>query len=291
MTEILSGNKEELIEIITKSFENEFIYSVDPGLDLGYFKNHAIPGTVGLHFGKGSLILENDGTISMITTSDYADGYTLTGPFYLEKSLMLKFLESGELPLEKIKGLPIVRPPKGEKRPALFLDRDGVINEDKNYVGKIEQLTFFEGINEIIKFAKDKNWYVIVLTNQSGIGRGMFSTEEVEKLHAYMSEELKNKGAFIDDWFYAPYHQEGGVGEYKKFSFLRKPYPGMALKACEKYPIDIDKSFMIGDKLTDELFLPGLRPIHITRGSDLSEAQAPVFKTYKEILNYLKSST
>ena len=291
MTEILSGNKEELIELITNSSENEFIYSTDPSLDLAYFKNHARAGTVGLHFDKGPLTLAKDGTISRITTSDYADGYTLTGPFYLEKNLMLKFLESGELPLEKITGLPVVKLPKGEKKPALFLDRDGVINEDTKYVGKIEQLNFFEGINEIIKFAKDNNWYVIVLTNQSGIGRGMFTEDDAQKLHAYMSEELKIKGAIIDDWFYSPYHRKGGVGEYKKCSFMRKPYPGMALKACEKYPIDLDKSFMIGDKVTDAIYLPGLRPLHITRGSDLSEAQAPVFQTYKEILNYLKSST
>jgi len=278
-------------EHVTNSPLNEFIYVNDPKIDLDYFKNHAKLNTVGMHFGKGPFILNQDGSLKMITSPEYFDGYDLTGPFYLEKDLLLKFLESGQLPLDKISGLPVVISPKGDKRPALFLDRDGVINSDTNYVHKIEQLGFFDDLLPIIKYANEKNWRVIVLTNQSGIGRGMFTEEDVEKLHSYMAGELKHKGAIIDDWFYCPYHQESGVGDYKKFSFMRKPYPGMALKACEKYPIDLDKSFMIGDKVTDELYLPGLRSVHITRGRDLSAAQAPVFKTYDEILFYLKSFT
>lgn len=281
----------DLREHIINSPLKEFIYVNDPNVDLDYFEHHAKLGSVGMHFGKGPFILNGDGSIEMIISSDYEDGYELKGPFYLEKNLLLNFLESGSLPLNQISGLPVIYPPKGEKRPTLFLDRDGVINEDKRYVGRIDQLTFFDDLLPIIKYANEKNWFVIVLTNQSGIGRGLFTSEDVEKLHAYMSEELEKKGAKIDDWFYSPFHREGGIGEYKKFSFTRKPYPGMALKACEKYPVDLDKSFMIGDKLTDDLYLPGLRPIHITRGSDLSAAQAPVYKTFEEILKYIKSLT
>ena len=278
-------------EHVINSPLEEFIYVDDPSVDLEYFESHAKLNSVGMHFNKGPFILNQDGSIEMITSSDFQDGYELRGPFYLEKGLLLDFLETGELPLHKISGIPVIFPPKGEKRPTLFLDRDGVINLDTNYVHKIEQLTFLEDLLPIIKYANENNWYVIVLTNQSGIGRGLFTREDVEKLHAYMSEELEKKGAKIDDWFYSPFHQEAGIGEYKKFSFTRKPFPGMLLQACAKYPIDLDKSFMIGDRPTDNLYIPGLKPIHITRGSDLSKAQAPVFKTYKEILNYLKSFT
>ncbi|RLA65874.1 MAG: hypothetical protein DRQ88_04175 [Epsilonproteobacteria bacterium] len=282
-------NIEVLKEYIIKSSLEAFIYLNGAQIDLDYFLNHATLNTVGLHFAKGPYILNQNSSLAMITSSDYQDGYKLTGPFYLEKELLLRFLESGELPLGKISGIPTITLPKGNKKPALFLDRDGVINLDTNYVHKIEQLNFFDDLIPIIKYANKKNWPVIVLTNQSGVGRGMFSTDDVDELHSYMALELKKKGAIVDDWFYCPYHLESGVDEYKKFSFMRKPYPGMALKACEKYAIDLDKSFMIGDKITDELFLPGLVPIHIARGSDLSAAQGPEFKTYEEILNYIKS--
>ncbi|TDJ07198.1 MAG: HAD family hydrolase [Deltaproteobacteria bacterium] len=288
--EILRGDPLEVIKQVERSSLKQFVYITAP-VDEDFFLNHLKPNLVGLTFNKGPYLLKRNGAIEEITTGDYADGYELAGAFFLEKDILLKYLDTGVLPLEKLTGIPLPKKNEGEKRPALFLDRDGVINDDKNYVHKAEQVTFYEGIVDIIKFANEKDWYVVVLTNQSGVGRGMFSEDEVKNLHSYMSAELKKKGAIVDDWFFCPYHHAHGVGEYKKYSFMRKPYPGMALKACEKYPIDLDKSFMIGDKVTDELFIPGLRPIHITRGSDLSKAQAPVFKTYVEILNYLKAST
>lgn len=124
---------------------------------------------------------------------------------------------------------------------ALFLDRDGILNVDKGYVYKWEDIVWNDDIFKIIKLANDKNYLVIVLTNQSGIHKGMYSKDDVHILHEKMNDFLIQKGLKIDDWFYCA----------EMDSIDRKPNPGMLLKAQAKYNIDLKKSFMIGDKATD----------------------------------------
>lgn len=134
---------------------------------------------------------------------------------------------------------------------ALFLDRDGVINVEKNYVFKIEDFEFIEGIFELIKTFQDKGYLIIVITNQAGIGRGYYTEEDFHKLNNWMIEQFKQRGITITDVYYCPYHPTHGIGEYLKDSYDRKPNPGMILKAGERYSIDLKQSVLIGDKDTD----------------------------------------
>lgn len=124
---------------------------------------------------------------------------------------------------------------------ALFLDRDGILNVDKGYVYRWEDIVWFEEIFEIIKLANKRNYKVIVLTNQSGIFQQKYSHNDVLKLHKLMNEHLNQKGALVDDWFYCA----------EMDSDCRKPRPGMLYEAQKKFDIDLAASVMVGDKVSD----------------------------------------
>jgi len=129
---------------------------------------------------------------------------------------------------------------------ALFLDRDGVINIDHGYVSKPENFEFVDGILDFIKNAQKKGYLPIVVTNQSGIGRGYYSLEDFEKLTDWMLEKMRQAGIEIDrsQVFYCPHPPEVGCN-------CRKPMPGMLLEAKEHFNIDMKNSWMIGDKQSD----------------------------------------
>ena len=135
-------------------------------------------------------------------------------------------------------------------RPAIFLDRDGVINKDKGYIYKIDDFEWVEGAKESIKYLNDKGYYIFVVTNQSGIARGYYTIQDVILLHNYISDELNTIKAHIDEFFISPYHPIN-TNEYLHLSHLRKPETGMLDLAANKWSIDKSKSFLIGDKSTD----------------------------------------
>lgn len=126
----------------------------------------------------------------------------------------------------------------------IFLDRDGVINIDKHYLYKIEDFEFTNKLFETCKHFQSLGYQIIVITNQSGIGRGYFSEEDFNKLTTWMIEEFKNNNIDILDVFYCP-HEPNDNCE------CRKPKPGMINEACKKYEIDLNNSWMIGDKPSD----------------------------------------
>ena len=141
-----------------------------------------------------------------------------------------------------------------QKKPALFLDRDGVINKDLGYVHKYKNFIWLKDIKKLIKFANDNNYYVFVLTNQSGIGRGYYTKKDVDILHEKVNEELIKIGAHIDDFFCAPYFKDSKIYKFKKKDFLmRKPNIGMMLECKKKWDINIKKSILIGDQENDML--------------------------------------
>ena len=137
------------------------------------------------------------------------------------------------------------------RRPALFLDRDGVLNVDRGYVSRIDDFEWIDGAKQCVKTFKDRGWFVFVVTNQSGIARGYYTEEAMHALHAFMAEELAAYGTEIDRFYHAPWHEEGEIARYRRKSIDRKPGPGMLLHAMADFPVNREQSFLIGDKQTD----------------------------------------
>ena len=135
-------------------------------------------------------------------------------------------------------------------RPAAFLDRDGIINEDKGYVYKSSDFIWILDSKEAIKYLNDNGYYVFIVSNQSGIARGYYTELDVIKLHKYINDELKIINAHIDEFFISPYHPDN-TRDFIDLSHLRKPNTGMMRLAEEKWSFDKTKSFLVGDKDTD----------------------------------------
>jgi D-glycero-D-manno-heptose 1,7-bisphosphate phosphatase len=137
------------------------------------------------------------------------------------------------------------------KKRALFLDRDGVINEDLNYVHRIEDFHFVEGIFNLLREVQEQAYLLIVITNQAGIARGYYSEDDFHQLSQWMKARLEEEDIHLDAIYYCPYHPEHGIGKYRKKSDCRKPAPGMILEACRDFDIDLQASALIGDKDSD----------------------------------------
>lgn len=133
---------------------------------------------------------------------------------------------------------------------AFFLDRDGTINVDHNFVHNPEEWTWCEGIIEALQWIQNQHYKIIIVTNQSGIARGRYTEEQVQDLHHWVDKELQEHAVTIDDWFYAPHHPE-----YDRNQLYvpedRKPGTGMFRKAARKHDIDFTQSYMAGDKISD----------------------------------------
>ncbi|MCL1889757.1 MAG: HAD family hydrolase [Desulfovibrionaceae bacterium] len=135
--------------------------------------------------------------------------------------------------------------------PALFLDRDGVINIDRGYVHRQEDFIFVEGIFELVRAARQAGRRVIVATNQSGIGRGLYSEKDFLRLMDWVKDEFLAQGADLDAVYYCPFHPEHGLGAYRRESPERKPAPGMLLRAAREHGLDLARSLLLGDALSD----------------------------------------
>ncbi len=136
-------------------------------------------------------------------------------------------------------------------KPAVFFDRDGVLNREVHYLYKIEDFCWMDGAIEAIKHCNRQGWYVFVITNQSGIARGYYTEADVKRLHQWMNEELAKYDAHIDDFFYCPHYTKGTVAEYSIDCDCRKPKIGMIKQAMQTHEIDMKNSVMIGDKPSD----------------------------------------
>jgi len=138
-----------------------------------------------------------------------------------------------------------------QRHAAIFLDRDGTINEDVNFLSSPEQIVLIENSAEAIKEANELGLKVIVFTNQSGIARGYFTEEDLHRIHKRLDELLAEKGAKVDAYYYCPHHPTEGNGEYKVECECRKPKDGMLRRASREQNIDLKKSFVIGDRCVD----------------------------------------
>jgi D-glycero-D-manno-heptose 1,7-bisphosphate phosphatase len=134
---------------------------------------------------------------------------------------------------------------------AVFLDRDGVINKDTGYVHLVDDFEYIDGVFEACLALKAMGYLLVVVTNQSGIARGMYSEDDFHSLTEWMDWNFADKGVELDGIYYCPHHAENGIGEYKVDCDCRKPKPGMLIDAANFLKIDLSQSVMVGDKADD----------------------------------------
>ena len=157
-------------------------------------------------------------------------------------------------------------------RPALFLDRDGVLNHDHGYVGSQDRWEWVDGAREAVATATARGWHVFIVTNQAGIARGLYGEPEVGALQMWVADELRRAGGTLDDWRFCPYHTEGKVDAYRRDSDWRKPAPGMLNDLVRAWELNPRHCVMVGDKDTDVQAgtAAGMRSL-LFPGGDLAE--------------------
>ena len=133
----------------------------------------------------------------------------------------------------------------------VFLDRDGTINKEVDYLYRQEDLEILPGVTEALKSLKERGFRLVVVTNQAGVARGYYGEEDVVALHEALNQRLSKNSAEIDHFFYCPHHPVHGILEYKRHCHCRKPEIGMFEMAEKYYTVDKSHSYMIGDKLID----------------------------------------
>jgi D-glycero-D-manno-heptose 1,7-bisphosphate phosphatase len=148
-------------------------------------------------------------------------------------------------------------------RPAVFIDRDGTINEQRGYINHISRFILLPGVGKAISLLNKTNYIVVVTSNQSGVARGYFPIELVKATHELMKRELAKDNAYVDGIYFCPHHPDGMVPEYSKKCSSRKPNTGLIEKARSELDIDMERSYVIGDRWLDIEFahnanLPGI---------------------------------
>lgn len=168
----------------------------------------------------------------------------------------------------------------------VFLDRDGTIIYDKGYIGKIKDVMLIPRAAEAVKMLNNAGFLVIVTSNQSGIARGYFDIDAVTKVNAEIQSRLNKYGAHIDASYYCPHFTEGVNKKYVKKCLCRKPSQGMIKIAVKDFNINIRKSFVIGDKLTDVLFgkRAGAKTIMVLTGHGKDEIKNITKKTKPDFI-------
>ncbi|HGY54329.1 MAG TPA: D-glycero-beta-D-manno-heptose 1,7-bisphosphate 7-phosphatase [Caldithrix abyssi] len=151
---------------------------------------------------------------------------------------------------------------------AVFLDRDGTINEEMGYINHISRFVIFDFVPEAIRILNEGGFKVVVVTNQSGVARGYFDEQLVKEVHKKLIEKVEQAGAHIDGIYYCPHHPREGKPPYRLDCECRKPKTGMIQKAKDALNIDINRSFIIGDRYKDIEFgyKAGLRPVMVLTG-------------------------
>lgn len=175
----------------------------------------------------------------------------------------------------------------------IFLDRDGTVNREVNYLHRQSDLVILPGVPEAIRLLREHGYRIVVVTNQAGVARGYYTCQDVENLHQYLNQVLKQNGAWIDHFFYCPHHPVYGIGEYKQECGCRKPGTGMFLMAEQYYEIHKENSYMIGDKRLDieagrnygvKGILVGTGYGTETHGKERLRQEEPIYDFYAETL-------
>jgi D-glycero-D-manno-heptose 1,7-bisphosphate phosphatase len=135
--------------------------------------------------------------------------------------------------------------------PALFLDRDGVVNHEVGHLSLARDLHFTHGIFSLCRTAQSLGFRLVIVTNQPGIARGLYTTEQFENLMDYVRDEFAKESILLDAVYHCPFHPEHGVGEFRREHPDRKPSPGMLLRAAGDLALDLPRSILIGDRCSD----------------------------------------
>jgi D-glycero-D-manno-heptose 1,7-bisphosphate phosphatase len=136
-------------------------------------------------------------------------------------------------------------------KPAVFLDRDGVLNEDRGYVHRWEDFSFLPGAIDALRQLQQKGYLLVVITNQSAVARGLCAEADVLALHERMRAFLRERGIELAGIYHCPHHPQGSVSDYAIACSCRKPEPGMILRAAQAHGIDLSRSLLVGDKISD----------------------------------------
>lgn len=168
------------------------------------------------------------------------------------------------------------------KNKAIFLDRDGTINVEKNYLYKIEDFEFEDGVIEGLKILQDLEYKLVIISNQSGIGRGYYTKEDADKLFEYMYQQLEKNNIHIDKVYYCPHYNEE--------CNCRKPKLGLFYKACDELNIDFSRSYAIGDKIRDVAICEKepVKGIIITNEQIDKNVNAKICKNFMEAVEIIK---
>lgn len=164
-----------------------------------------------------------------------------------------------------------------KKKPAVFLDRDGVLVEEKGYISSISEMSVFPYSGECIAKIKQMGYYAIVITNQGGVAKGLFTEESLKAMNTYL---IKIIG--VDAVYYCPHHPKGREGKYRRTCSCRKPGTGLLERACMDFYIDMDRSYMVGDRASDILAgkRMGIKTILLESGYGTSRLEYSVVPDY-----------
>lgn len=156
--------------------------------------------------------------------------------------------------------------------PALFLDRDGVVNEESGYLFRADEVRFVPGIFSLCRTARALGYRIFIVTNQAGIARGYYTETDFSNLMAWMLAELAKQGAVIDAVYHCPFHPEHGIGTYKRDHEDRKPGTGMLRRAANEFGVSLPNSVMVGDRCTDieAANAAGLKQAFLIMGTETS---------------------
>jgi len=177
---------------------------------------------------------------------------------------------------------------------AVFIDRDGTINVERDYLFRPEEFVFVPGAPDAIRLLREAGFRVVVVTNQSGIARGYYDEAAMHRLHRHMDELLAREGAAVDAYYHCPHHPDGTVDAYRTVCDCRKPLPGMLEQAARELHLDLAASYIIGDKLADVEAgrAAGCRPVLVETGYGVTEklkltTDVPVFASIVEAARWI----
>ncbi|UCB50198.1 MAG: HAD family hydrolase [Deltaproteobacteria bacterium] len=137
------------------------------------------------------------------------------------------------------------------KKPAVFIDRDGTINEQRGYINHLSRFELLPGVTDAVKLLNKNNFFAIIVSNQSGVARGYYPLSLVHQVHELMTKSLEREGGTIDGIFYCPHHPRGIVAEFTAECDCRKPKTGLVNQALKAFDIDMSNSFVVGDRYVD----------------------------------------